>query len=270
MRDGSAEPDQHPGLVAEQYRDERRLQSRYALHKSFSTAKINYLEWIFDQLFQGQHKSILDLGCGPGYLWQHNLGNVPEAWSLYLGDPSPGMLARAQNGLMELSKNIEFIRLEGQQLPFTAQAIEAVLALHVLHLLEDPQVVINEIKRVLVPGGKLYAGTNGHKHMLELHQALEISRVDAEYFQAAHAFSVQEGHEILREFFEQVECILFEDALEITQVSPLLAYAESGVPEGKLPGQRKSLERLEDYWELELRREGAIYIQKQTALFIAW
>lgn len=270
MRDGSDRPERHPGLIVEQYRDERRLQSRFAVHESFSTAKINYLAWIFDHILKGGHHSILDLGAGPGYLWQHNLIRVPADWSLYLADASPGMLARAQNDLRELSKQTEFIQLEGKRLAFSTNTMDAALALHVLHLLSDLTAALREIRRVLEPGGKLYAGTNGELHMLELRQALKRFEVKTAYFPSTHGFSVQKGRAVLLELFDYVDCMRFKDALEITQVLPLLEYARSGIPEKQLSGQMRALDRLEQYWEEELQREGVIRIQKETALFIAW
>jgi SAM-dependent methyltransferase len=269
MRAESPDSDQRPDLVVEQYRDDRRLQSRYAVHEKFSVAKRDYLTWIFDHLLQEHHRSIFDLGCGPGYLWQHNLHRIPKSWSLILGDPSRGMLAKAKNGLRNISRQTEFVQLEGERLPFSDNDLDAVSALHVLHLLQDLTATLVEVERVLRPGGRLYAATNGELHMHEFREALNRFGVETEYFRSNQSFTVQKGCEQLLELFDLVDVIHFEDGLEVTEVAPLLEYVKSGIPEEQLPAQQEALGRLEHYWEQELHREGAIHIQKETGLFIA-
>jgi SAM-dependent methyltransferase len=269
MREESPDSDQRRDLVVEQYRDDRRLQSRYAVHEQFSAAKRDYLTWIFDHLLKEHHSSIFDLGCGPGFLWKHNLQRIPASWSLILGDFSRGMLAKAENGLRAILRQTEFVQLEGERLPFSENDLDAVSALHVLHLIDDLTRTLVEVERVLRPGGRLYAATNGELHMLEFREALFRFGVETEYFRSNRVFTVQEGYEQLLELFDLVDVIHFEDALAVTEVAPLLEYAKSGIPEEQLPAQQEALNRLKHYWEQELRREGAIHIQKETGLFIA-
>jgi SAM-dependent methyltransferase len=269
MRDERAGTNQKSGLIVEQYCDDRRLRSRYAVHKNFSTAEIDYLEWIFNHLAESQPSFILDLGSGPGYLWQHNLQHVPDSWSLTLADRSQGMLRKAVTSLMNLSGQVDYMRLEAERLPFSMNAFDAVLCLHVLHHLSNVRIVLNEVRKVLRPKGRLYATTNGEMHMLEFRAALEHCGVETEYFQSSQGFSLENGHDQLKELFDRVECIHFRDALEVFQVEPLLEYAKSGIPDFQIPEQREALQRLAKFWKKELEREGVIHIQKQAGLFIA-
>jgi SAM-dependent methyltransferase len=258
-----------PGLVVEQYRDDQRLRSRYAVHEQFSTAELDYLEWIFEYLAGYEPASIFDLGCGPGYIWQHNAARLPEHYLLRLGDRSAGMLARASEKLGGLSTPVDYVQLEAEWLPFSANQFDAVLCLHVLHHLKDVHVVLEQVRRVLEPGGKLLAATNGDQHMHEFREALKNCGVQTEYFKAGYGFSLEHGRSQLLELFDRVECIHFSDALLVTQVEPLMAYARSGIPEGQEAEQDEALTRLESYWQFELKREGAIHIQKQAGIFIA-
>ena len=268
MRETNGNENQ-PGLVIEQYRDDQRLWSRYALHDQFSTAEVDYLEWIFDHLVGYDPASIFDLGCGPGYIWQHNAERIPEKYLIRLGDRSAGMLARAVEQLGSLSANVDYVQLEAERLPFTINDFDTVLCLHVLHHLRDIHVVLEQVRRVLEPGGILLAATNGDLHMQEFREALKRFGVQTEYFKTGYDFSLQNGRSQLLELFDRVECIHFSDALRVTQVEPLMAYARSGIPERQEADQEAPLARLESYWQLELNREGAIHIQKQAGLFIA-
>lgn len=265
----------HPGRdsivdpVHEQYRDDRRLRSRYAVHQEFSTAKTDYLDWIFNHISQHTPSNVLDLGCGPGYLWQRNEARVPAGWSIILGDRSRGMLSTAGEKLQRLAGQIDYVMLDGDRLPFKEAGFDSALALHVLHHVEDLGMVLAEIKRVLTPDGTLFAVTNGERHMLQFRKALDRCGVQTSYFRSSEGFSLQAGEEQLQELFSRVECIHYKDALEVTRVGPLLDYARSGIPESQLERLRAPLARLERHWNLELQRGGAIRIEKETGLFIA-
>ncbi len=271
MQGESAGParDHQSRMVIEQYRDDKRLQSRYLVHQQFSTAESDYLDWIFDHLLKFQPTTLFDLGCGPGYLWQHNAGRMPANWSLTLGDRSSGMLAMAANELDALVPQVRYVRLEAGRLPFLRKSFEIVLGLHVFHHLSHTTLVLKEIKRVLEEGGRLLAATNGDRHMRQFKAALQRCGVNAAYFDYASSFSLQNGEELLAQLFDRVECIHFKDALRVTEVEPLLDYARTGIPPERLDEQLEALTRLERYWRRELERVGVIRIEKQAGLFIA-
>jgi SAM-dependent methyltransferase len=260
---------QQARLVSEQYRDDNRLRSRYLVHQLFSTAERDYLDWIFDHLLRAQPSSILDVGSGPGYLWQHNSGRVPADWSLTLGDRSPGMLSRAAAKLQQLKAPAAYVRLEAESMPFPDGSFDVLLGLHILHHLDDVPAVLDEMKRLLIKNGRLLTATNGERHMRQFRYALEQCNLETIYFSDTPGFSLQNGEAMLEELFDRVECIHFKDALHVTQVGPLLEYARSGISPEHFDEQREALERLERHWQELLEREGAIHIEKQAGLFIA-
>jgi ubiquinone/menaquinone biosynthesis C-methylase UbiE len=68
-----------------------------------------------------------------------------------------------------LSNNVITLRGDGQVLPFSAEAVDMVLLQHVLPNIENKEVLVNEIQRVLKPGGQLvihevFAGETGSLH----------------------------------------------------------------------------------------------------------
>jgi SAM-dependent methyltransferase len=97
-----------------------------------------------------------------------------------------------------------------------------VIANHMLYHASDRQQTLAEIRRVLGPRGRLYAATNGRARMAELGELLgERGWRDAE------AFGLENGPAQRAAWFATVTVRRYPDALEVTQVEPLLAYARS-------------------------------------------
>jgi 16S rRNA G1207 methylase RsmC len=51
------------------------LNARIRLHQMFSTNKVGWQRWLFDQFKLPPQGRILELGCGAGTLWLENLEN---------------------------------------------------------------------------------------------------------------------------------------------------------------------------------------------------
>ncbi len=77
-------------LLNDQYRDSTNLDARVKLHVLFSTNKYGWNRWYFDQLDLPPDARVLELGCGPGYLWRVNL----ERLSNELGHHVVGFFSR--------------------------------------------------------------------------------------------------------------------------------------------------------------------------------
>jgi ubiquinone/menaquinone biosynthesis C-methylase UbiE len=105
--------------------------------------------WIEAHLPTAPKLRMLDIGCGNGAL----LNRMAPRLSLGVGvDASGGMLtmARRRNAA---HTHLEFHRVDGPTLPVADASIDVVTSLLSFRYLDwDP--LMNEIKRVLVPGGK--------------------------------------------------------------------------------------------------------------------
>ena len=86
-------------LLHTQYKNAANLNARAALHHRFSTNKYGWLRWVFDRIQSPAGGRILEIGCGPAYLWRENLDRLPVDWEITLSDFSPGMLKAAQQNL---------------------------------------------------------------------------------------------------------------------------------------------------------------------------
>ena len=73
-----------PKYVTKQYQNASNLNTRILLHQRFSTNKVGWFLWMFDQFKLPPHSHILELGCGPGDLWLENGERIPTGWDIVL------------------------------------------------------------------------------------------------------------------------------------------------------------------------------------------
>ena len=97
----------------------------------------------------------LDLGCGDGVLT-----SILRADRVTAADVSAVALARAR----ERMPGAEFAELAPDApLPFGDSAFELVLCAETIEHVRDVQLLLSEIRRVLVPGGRLALTTPAHR-----------------------------------------------------------------------------------------------------------
>jgi ubiquinone/menaquinone biosynthesis C-methylase UbiE len=95
---------------------------------------------------------VLDVGCGPGNYSRHLAGQAGDG--LVVGiDASAAMLdvAMKRGG----GANLAYVRGDACALPFGGDAFDAVCCLGVIHMIDDAMGALDEMVRVLAPGGRL-------------------------------------------------------------------------------------------------------------------
>lgn len=60
-------------FLNQQYVNSSKLDARIRLHKEYSTNRIDWHEWVFDNIQFDDESNIIEFGCGSGYLWTENL-----------------------------------------------------------------------------------------------------------------------------------------------------------------------------------------------------
>jgi ubiquinone/menaquinone biosynthesis C-methylase UbiE len=266
-----------------QYLDASNLQARADLHQRYSTNPHDWQQWVYDQLDVPPSSldlplssRVLELGCGPGQLWRQNLERLPQGWEVVLTDFSPGMADEARRNLARQNlvrqkpalggRRFAFAVHDAQALPFADRSFDAVLANHMLYHVPDRARAFREIRRVLRPGGRFYAATNGRAHMRELRDLHERFEAGAgrRIGSVAAPFTLENGAEQLRPWFSQVAIRRQENSLRVLEAAPLVAYVASTqtLSEG-------ALRALAAYVENEIARHGAIHITKDSGLFTA-
>lgn len=104
-----------------------------------------------------QNGKILDAGCGFGgtlLTIAKNFTNS-EFFGVDLSEPLL-KIAHEETSSQRLQSRITFLKEDVQSLPFDNSTIDIVLNIYMVHLVEDPVKMLNEIARVLKSNGKFF------------------------------------------------------------------------------------------------------------------
>lgn len=255
-------------LRSTQYRDASNLNARGNLHARFSTNPYGWFRWVFDQLEFPQAACLLELGCGPGGLWQENQERIPPGVQFALTDLSNGMVENARKNLADKAAQFSFAVADAQNIQFPASSFDLVVANHMLYHVPERTRAFAEIRRVLKPGGRLYAATNGLDHMVELDELAAAFASQLYLGAAAPEFNLENGAEQLAPWFSQVEMRLYEDALAVTEVDPLVAYVRSMMRFAR-DFTEEEAEGFRAFVQWKMTEDGVIHIRKSPCLFVA-
>jgi len=103
-------------------------------------------------------EALLDLSCGTAHL-ARDLALRPGAGPVFGVDLSPAMLEEARHHLQETGAAVDLLRADASALPFRDGSLGGVLDVAALHLYERPREVLEEVARVLAPGGRFVCAT---------------------------------------------------------------------------------------------------------------
>lgn len=107
---------------------------------------------------------LVDLGCGPGWLHPQLVAYCQQFSAI---DLSAGMLAKAA----ELALAKQYLQADAQALPLRDHSVDKLFSSLMLQWCSDPELVLNEINRVLKPGGHAVLTTLTDGTLSELKQA---------------------------------------------------------------------------------------------------
>ena len=279
-----------------QYRTADKLKDRIALHELFGDDQEDFHAWQLRQVQAPQDASVLEVGCGSGRFWLVNSARIPAGWELTLSDLSEGMLRETETNLTRAGIRALYRQHSATDLPYADDSFDLMFANHMLYHVPDVPRALREARRVLEPGGRLYAATNGEEHM---HEAT------VEYLKLIEAvpelggqlidispFSMESGEELLQQEFEEVRLFERRDQLLVTEPEPFIRYvlslidtpledvlgplvsdvAEAGaVPAELTLAQRDARDRF-DNWRAEVEARfvnTAVAVKRVTAFFEA-
>ena len=244
--------------------------ARAYLDSHFSTNQCKWSKWVMEQIEFPSRANVLELGCGQADLWAENLRRLPFDCSVFLTDFSKNKLIQARMALGRDAYRFGFFVVNAEQIPFDDAVFDIVMANRMLYF-TDIKKTLAEISRILKPGGKLYAATVGKKNMKE------ITGLYFDYFSAANRtretvadiFGLDNGGDLLKEYFRIVEVKRLSNELLVTESEPLIDYIQSAQSINKCyltPGGIRNFKR---HLNGIIRRQGNIKITKDEGLFIA-
>lgn len=210
-----------------QYLNSTNVSARIRLHSEYSVNQEGWFPWLYRMSEIQDGMNILEIGCGNGALWLENMNYIPPHVHITLSDISDGMLRDAKNSIND--ERFSFSCFNAEKIPFEDESFDVVYANHMLFYCENIDLVVKECRRVLKKGGKLICSTYSKRHMKEITELVQefdkdiVLSSDVLY----EKFGLNNGNEILNRYFGSVECIRYEDFIEISDSEPLINYIVS-------------------------------------------
>jgi SAM-dependent methyltransferase len=178
-----------PDDVRTQYADEANLKARKAIYTDVEGPDAR--EEAIRAVVEGAPRQILEVGGGEGEMALRILEELD--CELAFVDQSERMVEIA------VGKGLDARVADAQDLPFADESFDCVLAAWMLYHVADVPRGLAEIARVLRPGGRLVAVTNGSDHLREL-KALAGDR----WF-SGNPFTRESAPPLLADAFSSVE-----------------------------------------------------------------
>lgn len=215
-----------------QYENANNISARIRLHKDYSINSQGWFPWIYEtgivpslEKRKGSKIEILELGCGDGSLWVENQNRLPENVHITVSDISEGMIRDIRRNLGN-DKRFSYETFDCHKIPAKAKTYDIIIANHLLFYCEDINQVCKEIKRVLKTNGVFLCSTYGSGHMKEITEL--VQKFDKRIILAAEnlydRFGLNNGEDVLKEYFSRIEPRRYEDAICINQADPLIEY----------------------------------------------
>ncbi len=254
--------------VIHQYGTSQNLALRIDVHERFSTNPYRWMLWVFDHFDFPEPCRILELGCGVGKLWLENAQRIRPMWAITVSDFSAPMLAKTKASLADVHGAFDFQQVDVERIPFGPQTFDAVIANHMLYYARDLDAAVAEIGRVLKPGGRLYASTNGMNHLKEIDDLIVGFRGGSRPIASViRTFNLDTGRDVLARHFARVHADKQANALRITDPEALTAFCLS-LTRAAIPEQSHSA--FATYVAQHVQAHGGtVHIEKDAGLFVA-
>ncbi len=201
-----------PAVVREEYADEARLAARKAAHASAEGPDARDL--VFEAVAEFGPRRILEVGCGEGELAERMSRELDVA--VVAIDQSERMVELTR------ARGVEAHVRDVQDLGFADGSFDCAVAAWVLFHPADLDRALAELARVLRPGGRLVAATNGPDHVRELYDL--VGREPP-----VTTFNAENGAEALRRHFSGVDRVDIRGWLIFPDAAAAQAYVDSMV-----------------------------------------
>lgn len=259
-------------LKEKSYKTAEKLNIRIETHQKYTQPKVEFYDWILDQIEWSGDETVFDIGCGSGLYASH----VSKRCDQYFAcDLSLGML---QDGA---GKSHRCVNLDAMEIPLADNSADIVLANHMIYHIPNQEKGVAEFRRILKEGGRMIAATNSNESMQELKdiRSKAMNAIFPDFPELdesmASTFNLEEGDELLKTAFEHVELRVLESWLVFPEPQPVIDYVGSSrdwweeVFRGTI-----SWQDYEDSLRMTLDQHFAendeFRVSKKTGAFVCW
>jgi SAM-dependent methyltransferase len=244
-------------LQRQAYADSGKLNARVSIY-AYSERPQNFWGWVLGRVDWPDGARALDVGCGPGNYLRYLRENHPTVRAVGL-DLSPGMAREA-------AQHAPTINGDAGRLPLHDDAVDRVLAPHMLYHCPDIADTIAELRRVLRPGGAMVAVTNAHDHLSELWDAYTaVTGKDAKFF--VDRFDLDNGELLLRTAFDDVDVHRTGANLLVPDAQPVVDYLASTFNFADRQDD-SVLDEIRRHVQQRIDREGVYRIHTASGAFV--
>ena len=209
-------------LASEAYADDRYLAARQALYH-WQSPRYDLQGLVIRELAQITG-IVIDVGCGNGKFLKRLTSDRPDLQLVGM-DIAPGILAGIPTPT---------VLGDAHQLPFADEVASAVLVAHMLYHVNDVACVLEEVRRVLKPGGIAIASTNSDSDKLELDDLWSLAGGDSlgvergpRRISVSSKFSLEDAPEVLGRHFDILHTINLPGVIRVKDPEPVIAHLAS-------------------------------------------
>jgi len=199
-----------PAAVAVQYANEANLEARRSLYANAEGPDPR--DVAFEAVAEVAPDRVLEVGGGPGELAARIAGEL--GCEVVMLDVAPRMVELAQG------RGVDARVGDVQELPFPDGSFDCTVAAWMLFHVPDLDRGLAELARVLRPGGRLVAVTNGEQHLRELREIAGSAAWE-------RTFTRENGAEPIARHFAHVERRDADGWITIEDDATILAFLDS-------------------------------------------
>ena len=234
-----------PNVVRGQYASEDGLLARRSVYEGSEGGDAR--EIVFEAVAECEPRRVFEIGCGPGELSERIARELGA--DVVAVDISPRMVDLAR------ARGVDARVGDVQQLPFEDGEFDCAVAAWMLFHVPDLDLGVRELARVLRPGGRLVAATNGGQHLEELWALVGEPSVPA-----GVSFRRETGAAALEPHFARVERRDVDGWVTFPDADTVRSYIGSSIVRRHLAERVPELDR-----PLRARRRASVFVAEKAA-----